>query len=280
MSAVGRGPNRPRAAPASGEPITISTVSGSTRSPVVSGSRPSVSWRWKVAVNTLPNRPAETTSRSAMAAVTGTDRARAGGTKGCADRRSLTTNTAARPTAPASSRRVAGAPQPRTGTWESAWTSTARQPASSTAPVRPSRRATGRSRSGSRSAVAGSTTASTSGRLIQNTDCQPKCATRSPPSTGPLPAATAMAPVRTAIARRSSRSGYASRSTASVAGWSRAPHTPCATRSPMTQPTEGASAIPAEARPKPVRPRWSSRRCPYRSPSRPARTSRAATATR
>lgn len=65
-----------------------------------------------------------------------------------------------------------------------------------------------------------------------------------------------------------------------VAGCSSAPNTPCATRSPITQPTPGATPIPADAAAKPSVPTANTRWWPYRSPSRPANTSRLATAMR
>lgn len=98
--------------------------------------------------------------------------------------------------------------------------------------------------------------------LRRNTARQPNSVASAPPTTGPAAAATPMDAVRTAIGVRSRSGGYAARSIPSVAGCNSAPNTPCTIRSPITQPTSGASAMPADAAPKPSMPRAKVRRCP------------------
>ncbi len=230
--------------------------------------------------NSAPNIPPLTSNSSVIDAVTGTDRATARGTIGCGARRSCATNTAATPAAATSPSSVGAAPHPCAGTPASVCTSTASAATSRAAPVASSRRASSREGAGARTRRAAAAIATATGTLSTNTARQPRCSTSAPPRTGPAPAATPIALVRRAIGRRSRSGGYVSLSSASVAGCSSAPKTPCATRRAITQPTPGASAMPAEAAAKPSRPRKSSRGWPYRSPRRPATTSSAATASR
>ncbi len=260
-SAVRRGPYRRSARAAAGAPSTISAVSGSIRSAVANGPSRSASWSRKVVLNRAPNSPAEEVSSSTSEPITGRDRATGRGTTGSAVRRSWPASRASRAAAAASSASVPGAVQPRPGTSARACTSTASAVASSAAPARSSR-CRPRSTSGGRSARVIAAISTATGALIQNTDRQPNCATSTPPSSGPAAAASAIAPVRTAIARPSRSGGQHSLSSASVPGCSSAPNAPWATRSAITQPTVGAAAMPAEAAPKPSTPASSVGRCP------------------
>ncbi len=85
------------------------------------------------------------------------------------------------------------------------------------------------------------------------------------PSTVPIPPQAVQAP--TALPRSSG--GNAATMTASAAGVSRAPQTPCSARARTSSSIVGASAQSSEVTPKPATPRAKTRRSPNRSPSEP-----------
>ena len=89
------------------------------------------------------------------------------------------------------------------------------------------------------------------------------------PSTVPMPAHAVHAPT----ARPRSSGGNVDTITASAAGESSAPATPCSARPATTSSIDGASAHNSEVAPKPPTPTMNMRRSPRMSPSEPPTSS-------
>ncbi len=130
--------------------------------------------------------------------------------------------------------------------------------------------------SGTRSGASTSSGTST-GTAIRNTDPHAKCARRNPPTIGPSADPAENMEAQIAMARRRwSRSVKMLRRSERVEGMSIAPNTPMSARAAMSTAAVGAKAARAETVAKPVAPMSSIRRRPNRSPSVPIVTSRLA----
>src|SRR5918996_3412562 len=184
--------------------------------------------------------------------------------------RASQTRNAANSTAPtARGSATAGAPQPRSGCSIRPKVIPASPSAHRSAPTASTRA------SGSRSRACGTTrristiVTSTIGTLIAKIQRQEAVSTSCPPisgpSTVPIPPQAVQAP--TAFPR-SSGAKFATM-TASAAGVSTAPATPCRARAATRNSTVGASAHASEVAPKPPTPRAKTRRSPKMSPSDP-----------
>ena len=114
------------------------------------------------------------------------------------------------------------------------------------------------------------------GTLIQKIQCQEMPCTTAPPTSGPIATAAPEMPDQTpsAIPRRSA--GNASASSVSVSGVTSAAPAPWTARASTSMPVVGASAAPAEATVKTVRPARNMRLRPKRSPSAAPVSSRTA----
>ena len=107
------------------------------------------------------------------------------------------------------------------------------------------------------------------GALTRKIHRQPARVTSSPPASGPAIAAIPPHAVHEPMAAPRSSSAKVAMITASAAGVSRAPITPCTARAMISVTPLGATAHNNEANPKPATPRVKIRFSPNTSPSEP-----------
>ena len=100
--------------------------------------------------------------------------------------------------------------------------------------------------------------------------------TSSPPSTGPLPAATAPTPAHTPTAVPRWREGNTDSASPSEAGMSTAAPAACSARAAISAGSSGATAHPSDAMPNTTSPARKHARRPMLSAARPAGSSSAA----
>ncbi len=135
-------------------------------------------------------------------------------------------------------------------------------------------------RSGSRvsrnSRRAGTSTAAPSTRLTKNTSRQSAHSISTPPSDGPVAAATPPIAPHKAVAEARRSAGNSGSSRPSDVGTSSAAPAACSTRAPISTSAVGAIPQAAEAAKNSAMPVKNIRRRPSRSASRPAGTSSAA----
>ena len=114
------------------------------------------------------------------------------------------------------------------------------------------------------------TAATTTGTLTRKIARHPPTVSRSPPRSGPRPAANATEPptIPNAPPRRSA--GTSSRIRPAPFGNTTAPETACSTRNTIRNVSPGAAAAPSDARPNTISPPTTNGRRPCRSPSLPA----------
>ncbi len=108
------------------------------------------------------------------------------------------------------------------------------------------------------------------GTLTKNTHCHEKRLVRTPPSNSPMappPTATALQTPSAVVRSRPSLKVVVS--TASAAGETRAPPSPCRARPATRMPADPASPFISDAAEKTTMPRRKSRRRPMRSAARP-----------
>jgi hypothetical protein len=121
------------------------------------------------------------------------------------------------------------------------------------------------------------TTAATTGTLIQNTDRQPTVSTSTPPSSGPSAIDRPITPPHTPMAfARSARSVKTFVMIDMATGLSIDPPTAWTARKAISHPVLGAMLHSSEPRPNSVSPAWNVRRRPIRSPVEPPSMSRLA----
>jgi|GEM_PF-2990507 len=108
------------------------------------------------------------------------------------------------------------------------------------------------------------------GTLTKNTSRQSTHPTRTPPSAGPVAAATAPVAPQMAVAVARCASGNSGSSRASDVGTTAAAPSACSTRAAISIPGFGASPHSAEASRNTTIPTRNNRRRPIRSASRPA----------
>ena len=111
--------------------------------------------------------------------------------------------------------------------------------------------------------------ASTSGTLIAKIHRHDAESTSWPPTSGPITTPIAPQAVHAPTALPRSSSGNTATITASAAGVSSAPATPCSARPTTSTSIVGASAHRIEVTPKPPTPSEKTRRSPKMSPSEP-----------
>ena len=194
----------------------------------------------------------------------------AGSMTGFAERRSRARKAASSIADPASSAQVGGAVQPCSWPLMTPQTRPVTAPADSSAPGASSGGAAGLRDSGISTAPA-ARVAQTAGTLIQNTECQEKCCSSRPPSTGPSgrPSATAAARMPMALGRSSS-SPNAAETTARDSGNTIPAPSPISARAAISSPAETDSAHHSDAARNTASPASSSRLRPRRSPITPA----------
>ena len=110
---------------------------------------------------------------------------------------------------------------------------------------------------------------STSGRLIRKIQRHDAESTSWPPTTGPSTVPMPPHAVHAPTAWPRSDSANVRTITASAAGVSSAPETPCSARAATSSSIVGASAHSSEVTPKPATPATNTRRSPITSPSEP-----------
>jgi hypothetical protein len=188
----------------------------------------------------------------------------------------MNTGIAARPTPNSTS--VSGSVQPQVEASVSAMTTPATATVATTMPRRSRRRGM---RGGSRTATSVATTAATvNGMLRRKIHRHPTLWTSSPPVSGPMARPSDETPVQIPIARPRSSEGNWSRMIASASACMIAAPAPSSTRAA----TSNSPSLTAPARREPaanaISPAMNTRRCPRRSPRRPATTTRQACASR
>ena len=122
--------------------------------------------------------------------------------------------------------------------------------------------------------------ATTNGTLIPKIQRHDALSTSRPPPSGPITIAMPAHAVHDPIAAPRSSAGNVEVMTASEAGTSSAPATPCSARAATSSSAVGASAHRTEVTPNPTSPTVKIRRRPSRSPSEPPTSSSAPSVSR
>jgi hypothetical protein len=166
-------------------------------------------------VNKIPYSATETATVAAVPQVNRRSANSAGSMTGFADRRSRTAKAASSATDPASRPQVGAVAQPCSGPLMKPQTRQVTAAVDSSAPVTSS---AAWLRDSGISTAPMARVMPAAGTLIQNTACQEKCCSSSPPSTGPSGRASAIAAVRMPMATGRSSSPNAAETTARE-GW-------------------------------------------------------------
>ena len=262
-------PVRDTSHPVTIEPTPTITVNGSINRPISPGEAPSIARRW------IGSNVASLTSRAPEQAAMALARHMAGcrrslsGNNGCAARRSCrssrTRQSADTPRPPAAPGIVAG---PRCRTCSNTSSSGTTVPANSTRPGQSKRprpplpALAGRHSASSRASAP-------RGRLIRNTDGQPRNWVSTPPATGPKVEDATITAARTPWARPSWRRGTFSPKRAWDSTMRPPPPKPCSTRAAVSDRMPCAKAHSTEAATNRTSAASRSRRRPRASPNLP-----------
>src|SRR5260221_4904166 len=217
-----RGPTRSRNAPDQRDSAEMVRIKGSIDAPAAAGEKP---WAW-IRSNDRKNIVAVSAAYRQnvrrFAPANARERKRSSGSIGCARDRSTTTNRTSIPAPKRRGPRTRRSPNPRPEDSINPNTKPPSPAVTSAAPARSSGCAPAWRDSGTlQTAIA--TTAAARGTLIQKTARQETAPTSHPPRTGPIAAATAVAPDQVPIARPRSAAGKAEPINARLPGTRSAP---------------------------------------------------------